>query len=118
MSNILSDLADGMKRLQGIKKDLSELELREQILETRELLMSARTELLEQNETIAELRKTIEKMKSGDSCVICRTGQMDVISSHPHPTFGEVGKLEHTLKCNSCDHTEKLMYDPGTKSYR
>lgn len=118
MSNILSDLADGMKRLQGLKKDLSELDLREEIIETRELLMNARAELLERDETIAELRRTIESMKSGEACVICREGQMKVVSSSPHPIFGELGKLEHTLKCNSCGHQEKLMFDPGTKSYR
>ena len=118
MSNILSDLADGMKRLQGLKKDLSELDLREEIIETRELLMNARAELLERDETIAELRRTIESMKSGEACVICREGQMKVVSSKPHPTFGALGKLEHTLKCSSCGHQEQLMFDPGTKSYR
>lgn len=118
MSSILSDLADGMKRLQGLKKGLSELELREEILETRELLMNVRTELLERDETIAALRRTIENMKSGEACVICREGQMKVISSRPHPTFGAVGKLEHTLECSACGHQEKLMFDPGTRSYR
>ena len=118
MSNILSDLADGMKRLQGLKKELSELDLREEIIETRELLMNARAELLERDETIAELRRTIESMKSGEACVICREGQMKVVGSKPHPTFGALGKLEHTLKCSSCGHQEQLMFDPGTKSYR
>lgn len=117
MSNILSDLADGMKRLQGLKKDLSELDLREEIIETRELLMNARAELLERDETIAELRRNIEELKSGETCVICGEGQMKVIASGPHPIWGVHGKLEHTLKCTACGHTEKLKYDPATKSY-
>lgn len=117
MSNILSDVAAGMKRLQNLKKDLSELDLREEILDTRELLMNVRAELLERDETIAELRRTIESMKSGEACVICREGQMKVISSRPHPTFGAVGKLEHTLKCSSCGHQEQLMFDPGKRAY-
>lgn len=118
MSNIISDLADGMKRLQALKKDLSELDLREEIIETRELLMNARSELLERDETIAELRRTIEAMKSGESCVICREGQMKVVDSRPHPTLGEVGLLEHTLKCSSCNHREDLVYDPAKKTYK
>ncbi len=118
MSNILSELADGMKRLQGLKKDLSELDLREEIITTRELLMNARAELLERDETIAELRQTIENMESGETCVLCRKGQMKVESSKPHPIFGDMGKLEHTLKCGNCGHQEKRLFDPGTKSYR
>lgn len=117
MSNILSDLADGMKRLQGLKEDLSQLDLREEIVETRELLMNARVELLERDETIAQLRRTIEDLKSGEACVICGEGKMKVIASEPHPIWGAHGKLEHTLKCTSCSYQEKLRYDPATKSY-
>lgn len=55
MASVLSDIADGMKRLQKINKDLSEIELREAIVEQRELLLTAREEINSLREEISRL---------------------------------------------------------------
>ena len=46
MSDILGELAGGLKRLNGIKKDLGDLEFKEEILLQRSLLLDAKEEVL------------------------------------------------------------------------
>lgn len=110
---VLSELADAAKRLQGLKKDISDLEFREEILKLRHLLLDAREELREKDAKIKELEETIASLRSGDTCPICRNGRMTVITSVPHPSFAFAGVQEQTVQCSACKHSEKRMYDPN-----
>lgn len=56
VTDALSKLADGLQRLNSIKKEMSELDLREAILEQRSLLLDLKEEVLslrEKNEALA-----------------------------------------------------------------
>ncbi len=55
MENITADLADGLRRLNRLNIDMSETELREEVLLLRELLISARKSALEMSGRIAAL---------------------------------------------------------------
>ncbi len=59
MSSVLNDLAEGARALQRIKKDLSDVEFKEEILNLRQLLLSAQTELIEKTQEVSNLRREI-----------------------------------------------------------
>ena len=51
MSDILTGVANGIKRLASIKKDMDELQLKEIILEQKSLLLDAKEEILNLRES-------------------------------------------------------------------
>jgi hypothetical protein len=54
MANLVSDLADGIKKLQQLSKDLSDIAFQEQILGLRSLLVEAQSELLDLRKDLAD----------------------------------------------------------------
>jgi Zn finger protein HypA/HybF involved in hydrogenase expression len=51
-----------------------------------------------------------------ETCPLCRSGKLAIISVRPHPIFGDVGGLQQrTLKCDNpkCGHTEERDHDPN-----
>jgi len=67
MSGFLGQLAGGIKRLQTISKELSEVELQDVILEQKRLLLDAKEEILslrEEKSHLAEKVKTIEDRRA------------------------------------------------------
>ncbi len=112
MVNIVTDLTDGLRRLQKLSKDMSEIELREEILLLRELLTSARDEVMAKSATIAALEQEANDRRVGESCPICGTGRLKVVASSEHPDMPGIGVQERTLKCTNCNNTEKRIYDP------
>jgi len=55
MTFSLSQIANGITRLQKLTKDLGEVELREEVLAQRELLLCAKEEILRLREANSEL---------------------------------------------------------------
>jgi DNA repair exonuclease SbcCD ATPase subunit len=110
---MLTQLTEGIRRLQKLNKDMSELELKEEILNLRQLLMDAREELSARTDEIAQLKERIGVLTSGEACPICGEGRLKVSSSREHPEFGFAGVQERTLKCSNCAHTEKRLHDPN-----
>ncbi|WP_157664427.1 hypothetical protein [Bordetella genomosp. 9] len=43
---------------------------------------------------------------TGEQCPVCRAPAFKVISSGPHPVFGDMGLKLDTMKCGSCGHQE------------
>jgi hypothetical protein len=86
------------KRLQEIPKHFDELKAEFQELKTY----------------VASLEAEIRKRPPAEQCPICKTGNLNVIHTRPHPTLGPVGVQERTVKCDnsSCGHTEKRRHDP------
>lgn len=113
MVNIITDLSEGIKRLQKLNKDMSEIELKEEILKLRELLMDAKEELLSARERQVELESKVNALTSGEKCPICDEGVLKVVSSRPHEHFAFAGVQTRIMKCTSCDHTEDRMHDPN-----
>lgn len=113
MGNILTDLADGVRRLQKIKAEMSAVELREEILALRELLASIRETALAKDEEIADLRQKLKVATSGEGCPICREGELRVVTSRPHEHFAFAGLQTRVLECTACKHREERMHDPS-----
>ncbi|RHZ98845.1 hypothetical protein D1114_01805 [Cereibacter sphaeroides] len=109
---MLTDLADGIRRLQKLNKDMSELELREEALNLRQLLVDAREALSAKDTEIQALKDKIDRIESGDACPLCRAGRLSITAINEHPVFGVFGHQEHTLKCSKCGHTETRKVDP------
>lgn len=113
MASGIATLADGIRRLQTLNKEISEVALKEEILELRMMLMDVREELLEKTERIGELEEQLRLVKAGESCPICETGHLKVISSRPHEHFAFAGVQTRTLKCTECSHSENRMHAPS-----
>jgi hypothetical protein len=64
---------------------------------------------------LAALENEIAKRPSLETCPICNSGNLKVVSVNPHPTLGKVGIQERSLKCDNvaCGHTEKRLHDPS-----
>lgn len=75
-------------------------------------LSDAREEIHERDKQIKELEQKIATLISGDTCPICNTGRLKVISVHAHPHLGAAGVQEKTLQCESCPHREMRIHDP------
>jgi hypothetical protein len=63
---------------------------------------------------VSSLEEELTKRPSLEQCPICGAGNMKVTSVHEHPTLGDVGIQERTLKCDNaaCNHTERRIHDP------
>ena len=75
-------------------------------------LSDARETIHERDRRITELEEKIARILSGDTCPICNTGRLKVISVHSHPLLGPAGVQEKTLKCDNCPHREMRIHDP------
>jgi len=66
---------------------------------------------------VAELEKRLEALErpdnSFDMCPKCKKATYELISSVPHPLFGDVGSKLRTYKCKKCDFSEEIQYDPS-----
>lgn len=116
MASILTDLADGVRRLQKIKTDMSELELREEILALRELLATIRESLLEKDEQIRSLE---ERMKKQSTTVEITGFRYDVVDEKPVglpycPTCevreGKLYRLSYRTKTSSWCSNCKVLH--------
>jgi len=61
MANLLTELSDGVRRLQRLTKDVSELELKEEILSLRHLLLDIKQELMDKDDRIRQLEASLDK---------------------------------------------------------
>jgi hypothetical protein len=61
MANILTDLTEGVRRLQKFTKEMSELELKEEILNLKQLLLDVREELMAKDDQIREFLAKLQK---------------------------------------------------------
>ena len=114
-----------VKDIKGIDRSVDEAafklklaELTVALADTKIALSDAKVTILQKDEELNELKRRLETLISGEACPICGVGTLKVVSSRPHPTFGDFGHQERTLKCSSrsCGHTEKRHHDPSGKS--
>ncbi|RWR14309.1 hypothetical protein [Paenirhodobacter populi] len=113
MAGIITDLTDGIRRLQKLNKEMSELELKEEIFNLRQLLMDAKEALMSAQETKRDLEQKIKDLTSGKKCSICNEGNMKVIGVIPHPIFGPVGDQLRIVQCDKCNHKEEIRFKPS-----
>jgi hypothetical protein len=62
-------------------------------------------------ERIAELEKRLARCP-GEGCPSCGELSYRIVSSEPHPTFGNVGLIVRTMKCENCGFSEDKMITP------
>ena len=60
---------------------------------------------------IAELENRLARCP-GQGCPSCGELSYRTISSNPHPTFGHMGAVVRTMKCEKCAFTEDILIPP------
>lgn len=83
-------------------------ELLKQIPVWRELVtLPARVRAIEERIGLA----TGPLVDDRETCRYCRKGKLDLTSSVPDPTFGELGVKLETMTCDACGRTEERQFD-------
>jgi len=103
-SGILKDLADGARRLAGIKKEISDLEFNKQIVELGQLLVSAQAEILDLQRENLEIKSKFEDLQK-------RSKQSaDLIEIHGFKYDERDGKPVGLPFCPACEVREEKYY--------
>jgi hypothetical protein len=104
MGSFLGELAGGMKRLQEISKEISEVELQDAILEQKRLLLGAKEEILSLRHENSELA---EKLKAMESRRAFLDGLIDVDGFKFDAQDGQPTGLPY---CPKCEVSEGKFY--------
>lgn len=85
--------------------------LLEDIMKTLERIPTWKR-LQDMPDALARLEQRVQQMEAqlgpdaGDRCPKCKARTLQLMESHPHPTFGRLGVLEDSLLCSNCGHAE------------
>ena len=102
-------ILDTMQTVTKLAKSGMTLELQEKVVELREQVLELKEENLRLREECLKIRQELETYTKGDLCPKCKKPAWNLDSSHPHPTFGQMGVLEKTFKCGECGYSEKRV---------
>ena len=108
-------ILDTMETVTKLAKSGMTLELQEKIIELREEVLKLKEENLCLREEYLQAKQELETYTKGDLCPKCKKHTWGLHSSRPHPTFGDMGTLEKTFKCNDCGYSEIRMDDRQAK---
>jgi hypothetical protein len=111
-----------VKQLREIDKGISEAELKSsmadlygKLADLKIALSDARETIHDKDKQIKVLQDQIATLTSGENCPVCNNGRFKVVASVPDPIFGDLGVLLRTMRCDSCNHTEKHQFDPSDR---
>lgn len=107
------NILDTMQVITKLAKAGMTLELQEKIAELREQVVTLKEDYARLREENLKLRQEIERFTKGDLCPKCKQPSWTLEGSRPHPTFGELGALEKTYKCQECGYAENRLDEGG-----
>ncbi len=114
-AQLIKDLKQIDRSIDEATFKLKLAELTEALADTKIALSEVREILATRDAEIRALREQLESAVSGDTCPVCRAGKMQTLRVKKHPTFGDLGVQEKTLRCDNaaCGHDEERMHDPN-----
>jgi hypothetical protein len=79
-------------------------------------LAKIKTQLAEFMEENTRLKSKINDLENngGEKCPKCLRRGWGLESSHPDPTFGELGAIRRTYKCSLCGFSENKLITPSS----
>lgn len=100
-------------RLRRLGNDIENTELEILVADLTLKLVEAElkiSELLSENVKMKEKIQMLHKPKD-EVCPKCKKRTFELLSSKPHPLFGEMGYKEHKYKCSECGFTEAQIIE-------
>ena len=101
-------------RLREISKNIEDAEFNNLLADLSLELADAKLKISDLVNENVELKEELRNFKSasGEMCPKCNNRTFELISTRPHPMFGEVGAKERQYKCSSCKFEESKLIEP------
>lgn len=117
MSDLISSVSTAISlasRLREISKNIEDAEFKNLVADLSLELADAKMKLATLVSENAEMKEKIHALTSatGEVCPKCNNRTFELISTRPHPTFGELGSKERQYECSGCGFSETKMVDP------
>jgi hypothetical protein len=86
----------------------------EEASDLRIALADAKDLIADKDNEISQLRDQLKLVTQGKSCPKCRNGRLQLTDEKPDPTFGRLGMLLQTYRCDSpaCGFTRDEQFAP------
>ena len=101
-------------RLREISKNIENAEFKNLLADLSLELADAKLKIAGLLSENAELNKKLQALTSAEEelCPKCKIRTFELISSKPHPIFGEAGAKEREYKCSNCGFEESKFIEP------
>jgi DNA-directed RNA polymerase subunit RPC12/RpoP len=116
MSDLISTVSTAISlanRLREISKNVEEAEFKNLLADLNLELADAKLKIADLISENATLKDKLNSLTSatGETCPKCNNRTFEIISTKPHPIFGDVGAKEREYKCSSCSFEEAKFID-------
>lgn len=117
MADIISTVSAAITlttRLREISKNIEDAEFKNLLADLSLELADAKLKLADLVAGNAELREKLHALTSatGERCPKCNNRTFEIVSTKPHPIFGEMGAKEREYKCSGCGFAESSFVEP------
>ena len=114
MPEILTTLASAFSTAQKLKEigdKIKDADLRNLVADLNLELANIKTQLADVTDENRQLKAKVLDLESteGEQCPKCKKRGWQLESSHPDPTFGELGGVRRTYKCSLCGFSENKL---------
>ena len=100
-------------RLREISKNIKDAEFKNLLADLNLELADAKLKIADLISENAVLRGKLNSLTSatGERCPKCNNRTFEIISTKPHPIFGEMGAKEREHKCSACGFAESKFIE-------
>jgi len=117
VTDIISTLSTAITlatRLREISKNIEDAEFKNLLADLSLELADAKLTIADLVAENAGLKEKLHSLTSatGERCPKCNNWTFELISTKPHPIFGDMGAKEREYKCSGCGFAESKLIDP------
>lgn len=117
MADLVSTISTAISlasRLREISKNIEGAEFKNVLADLSLELAEAKLKMADLISENASLKEKIGSLTSasGERCPKCNNRTFELISTRPHPTFGDLGAKEREYKCSGCGFAESKLVEP------
>ncbi len=100
-------------RLREISKNIESAEFKNLLADLNLELADAKLKIADLINENAELSEKLNSLTSatGERCPKCNNRTYEIISTKPHPIFGEMGAKDREYKCSTCGFAESIFIE-------
>ncbi len=117
MTDVITSLSTAISlalRLREISKNIEDAELKNILADLSLELSETKLRLAELVAENAAMKENLHSLTSasGEKCPKCNNRTFQIISTKPHPVFGDLGAKERNYECSVCKFSESKLVDP------